>query len=372
MSRYSIAGVLILFVTGCGAPQQNAAMANGKGESLAIRARSTLLIPSRKSTVRPDRGGAWMRPNVVRQKLMYISDIGTNDVQVYTFPQGVQAGTLTGFNQPQGECLDGAGDVFITNTQASNVIEYTHAGTTPVATLNDAGEYPVACAINPRTGDLAVSNAFDTSFYGGSVSTYKKAAGKPTTYPNPLFWQSFFLSFDDEGNIFVDGLGNGSYFTFELAELHKGSWTYTPVTINTTINWPGGVIWTQANIAVGDQEYAPNEGAVYQIQNSGSGGTVIGTTDLLGACDIAQFFIEKRTTLIGADSCKANAAFYKYPAGGAHTRVVSSGLDQPVGVVVSLVPTPTPSPTPTPTPIPTPTPTPTATPTPARTPSPKT
>lgn len=313
-----------------------------------------------------------MRPNVVRQKLMYISDIGTNDVQVYTFPQGVQAGTLTGFNQPQGECLDGAGDVFITNTQASNVIEYTHAGTTPVATLNDAGEYPVACAINPRTGDLAVSNAFDTSFYGGSVSTYKKAAGKPTTYPNPLFWQSFFLSFDDEGNIFVDGLGNGSYFTFELAELHKGSWTYTPVTINTTINWPGGVIWTQANIAVGDQEYAPNEGAVYQIQNSGSGGTVIGTTDLLGACDIAQFFIEKRTTLIGADSCKANAAFYKYPAGGAHTRVVSSGLDQPVGVVVSLVPTPTPSPTPTPTPIPTPTPTPTATPTPARTPSPKT
>ncbi len=312
-----------------------------------------------------------MRPGTANAKLLYVSDIGTDDVQVYTYPAGAVAGTLTGFSEPQGECVDAAGDVFIADTQASQIVEYAHAGTVPIATLNDPGEYPVACAINPRTGDLAVSNAFDTAFSGGSVSIYKDATGKPTTYPNPLFWQSYFLSYDDEGNIFVDGLGNGNYFTFELAELHKGSWTYTPVTIDTTINWPGNVIWTMANIIVGDQEYAPNVGGVYQIQNSGSGGTVVGTTLLQGVCDTMQFFIVKKATLIAPDSCKANAAFFKYPAGGAHNRTISAGLKEPVGAVVSLVPTPTPSPTPMPTPTPTPTPptpTPTATPTPGPTP----
>lgn len=56
-------------------------------------------------------------------------------------------GTLTGFNMPFGDCVDGVGDVWIINQHPPEVIEYAHGGTTPIATLTtDAGPY--ACAID--------------------------------------------------------------------------------------------------------------------------------------------------------------------------------------------------------------------------------
>jgi hypothetical protein len=335
--------------------------------------RSTLVTVRREVTVRHDASHSHIALNSALTKLLYVSDAGTDDVQIYTYPNGAPAGTLTGFNEPQGECVDSAGDVFVTNTRASTIVEYAHGGTTPVATLADPGQFPVACAINSRTGDLAVSNAFDTGFYGGSVSVYKKAVGTPTTYSNPQFFESFFLSYDDGGDVFVDGLtyesNSNDPYAFALAELKKGTGTFSTIPVATTINYPGNVVWSKKNVAIGDQEYGPTQGAVYQVQLGASGGTVVGTTLLDGVCDVPQFYVVK-SVLLGPDACKANVAFFGYPAGGAHRRVVNAGLKEPIGAVVSVMPTPTPSPTPTPITTPTPIPTPTETPTPVPTPTP--
>ena len=42
----------------------------------------------------------------MQKNYLYISDAGTNDVVVYRYPSGTEAGVLTGFDEPQGECVD--------------------------------------------------------------------------------------------------------------------------------------------------------------------------------------------------------------------------------------------------------------------------
>ena len=76
------------------------------------------------------------------QGLLYVSSYRTDDVYVFSYPRGRLVGTLAGFNGPDGECVDSAGNVWITNTLQSQQVEYAHGGTTSIATLNDPGEYP--------------------------------------------------------------------------------------------------------------------------------------------------------------------------------------------------------------------------------------
>ncbi len=298
---------------------------------------STLLSIRRQLPVRHDNARSHLNAGATSSKLLYVSDAATDDVQIFSYPQGVPVGTLTGFNQPQGECVDGKGDVFVANTLASNILEFAHGGTTPIATFSDPGQFPVACAISSLTGDVAVSNAFDSTFSTSSVSVFNPAVGKLKTFANPLFFESYFLSYDNQNDLYVDGIVNGGYFTFGLAELKRGSTTFSPVSLDTTINFPGDVVWSKENLAVGDQEYMPTESAVYQFALGASSGSLLGTTVLNGSCDVVGFYVLK-SILTGADACKPGASEYAYPAGGARKKLVK-GLVNPVGAVVSVAKT---------------------------------
>jgi hypothetical protein len=119
-----------------------------------------------------DRGKSWMLPEAKSEDLLYISDAGNNTVTAYTYPRGRLVGTLGGFDFPYGQCVDKLGDVFIANTNASNIVEYRHGSSSPVATIGDAGEHPAGCSVNPLNGDLAVNNTYTVSNGPGSVSLY--------------------------------------------------------------------------------------------------------------------------------------------------------------------------------------------------------
>ena len=69
--------------------------------------------------------------------LLYLTDEGADDVYVYSWPRGELKGTLTGFDAPNGECVDKAGDVFVANEDESQILEYAHGGTSPIETLSD-------------------------------------------------------------------------------------------------------------------------------------------------------------------------------------------------------------------------------------------
>lgn len=82
-------------------------------------------------------------------------------------------------------------------------------------------------------------------------------------------------------------------------------------------------------MAVGDRD----TNVIYQFAISGTKGKEAGSTPLVGASDVNQFWIEG-PKVIGADSAAANVMFWNYPAGGSHTKTIT-GLSEPVGAAVS-------------------------------------
>jgi hypothetical protein len=48
--------------------------------------------------------------------------------------------------------------VFITDTSTSQILEFAHGGTTPINTLSDYDYQPVSCAVDPKSGNLAVTS----------------------------------------------------------------------------------------------------------------------------------------------------------------------------------------------------------------------
>lgn len=277
------------------------------------------------SAIRVDHGRSWMSPDAKGKDLLYLDDETTGDVQVFSYPKGVLEGTLTGLPEPQGECVDKKGDVFFTTFADYEIVEYAHGGTSPLATLDNPGEYMEGCSVDPTTGDLAAINFETTSHGPGGVSIYKKAKGNPTVYSDSNLYLGYALGYDDSGNIFVDGVDSSR--NFEFAELPMGSSTFTTITLSVSINTPGGVQWDGKYVAVGDE----NDGNVYQT--NGAGGKVLGTTTLSSADGLFNFFID-HNTIIGPNVFAADAMFWKYPAGGSPTKTLT-GFDYPFGAAVS-------------------------------------
>jgi hypothetical protein len=153
-----------------------------------------------------------------KSQLLYVSDIGTSDVYVYTYPQGRLSQTLTGFKEPFGDCVDKKGDVFITDQGAAAIYEYAHGRSSPVATLQDSSEEPQGCSVDFKTGDLAVSNALsgNNGSAAGSVSIYKDAKGTPTIVTDSAIYDLGYCGYDTRSNLFVDGLTGKKVVVAEL------------------------------------------------------------------------------------------------------------------------------------------------------------
>jgi DNA-binding beta-propeller fold protein YncE len=285
------------------------------------------------ATPQTDEGRSWMARDAKSQSLLYVSSYRTDNVYVFSYPRGRLVGTLAGFNGPDGECVDSAGNVWITNTLQSQLVEYAHGGTTSIATLNDPGEYPFGCSVDRKTGNLAVTNIYGAgspSLASGNVVIYAGAKGSPQgPYYDSVMYYMYFCGFDRAGNLFLDGESYGG--GFRLAELVNGSTGFTDLTLNKNIGQPGGVQWDGNHIAVGDQ----HAGIIYQLQIADSGATVVGSTPLNDSKDVVGFWIDGKT-VVGPDAVRRDVGYWSYPSGGSPARIIRDRvLNQPIGAVVS-------------------------------------
>ena len=287
--------------------------------------RATMLSRYVSDAARPDGARSWMRAESRSSQLLYISDVRTNDVYVYAYPAGTLAGTLTGFKEPQGECSDAEGNVWIADTQRSRIVEYAHGGSTPVATLSDPKEYPGGCAVDQH-GNLAVTNIVTTTGGAGSVAWFAGARGKPKLIASPNFRELYFAGFDRDGNLFVDGWPP-NFARAVVGEVARGSNALALLNVTGgTIEYPGGVQVARGTVNVGDQI----QNATFQLTENG---TVTGVTPLDGAADCVQGTIARKT-FVCPDSGNAAVEFFQYPSGGTPKRVIS-GPSEPTGSALS-------------------------------------
>lgn len=265
--------------------------------------------------------------------LLYVSNANNGTVSVFTYPGGALQQTLTGFKEPYGLCADRAGDVWIVDDETSEISEYAHGATKAKAILNDPGVYPAGCSVDPTSGNLAVTNYETDSRGQGSVSIYKKAKGKPTLYTDSAISRAWFCSYDDSGNLYVDGDSSGSS-GFQLAELPHGASGFTNIGVNQTIVTPGGVQWDGRYVAVAD-ENGPGTGVVYQFSVSGSTATEVTATTMTDSANVHQFWIDRKHHRIVVPSASVNTVgYWRFPKGGLPTKTIT-GLNIPEGVAIS-------------------------------------
>ena len=276
----------------------------------------------------PDRGRSWMAPDAKTNDLLYISSYSNGDVYVYSYPHARLTGTLTGFSSPAGECVDKSGDVFITST--SGILEYAHGGTTPIATLNDAG-LAEGCSVDPKSGNLAVTNYSATSSSEGNVAIYKGAKGSPTYYTDSKIYNENFCGYDNAGNLFVDGYPRDSG-EVKLSEIPSGKTFFRNIRLNQTITGAGGVQWDGKDLALGNN--TEGQGTIYQFAIDGEKGTEVGSTPLNGSGGAVQFWIEKANVIV-PEPFTNDVGIWAYPAGGSAKKTITGGFDDPWGATVS-------------------------------------
>jgi hypothetical protein len=175
-------------------------------------------------------------PGVERGALVYV---GTGDnVYILSYPRGKVVGSLgvTGYSL----CTDPTGDVFVP-TIGYQVLEYSHDGKL-IQTLQD-GDVPLGCAVDPTTGDLAVTNEASGA---GEVAIFPKAQGSARWYSDPAIYTYGLCGYDDQGNLFVDGSGSNATF----AELPKGSSTFKNFSLGNEFDPYGDIQWDGHHITL--------------------------------------------------------------------------------------------------------------------------
>jgi hypothetical protein len=271
-------------------------------------------------------GQSWMNPAHRAQELLYITDSGSATVKVYTYPGLTYTGELTGFIQPLFDCADNSGNVWISDYGPSGTLyEYAHGGTTPINQITHLS-YPYACAVNRQNGDLAVAVNIETdSTHLGEIAIYHNGAGRPTTHSDHNFTLNSGLAYDNSGNLFIDGFAAGDVFHY--AELPAGSSTFTDITLSTTPDAPGAVVWDGQYVDVAD-----DSNVIYRTLGS----MVVKAIELkLSQDTLRGFFVPSPKKLIAPDAYANVVGAFGYPHGGLAKKSIASGLNTPWDVVVS-------------------------------------
>jgi hypothetical protein len=268
-------------------------------------------------------GKTWMLPEAKSGNLIYATD-GCGGTCVVSYPQGKVVGSLSaGGYSGSGACTDSNGHVFIGNN--GTVVEYTHGGSKPFATLELPGGGAGACSIDSTTGNLAVI----ANFSGVGVAIFADAKGTPTIYGAGILPVG--CGYDNQGNLFVSGLNSGLP---GLSELPRGASNFTILTISGKVGSPGQLQW--------DGHHVSYEGVdkghitASRLRISGSTATVIHVTHFKAINGNAYLsWIYNGKILIPFSPRRTPKAFligvWEYPGGGKAVSVYRpSGTSQDV------------------------------------------
>jgi hypothetical protein len=329
------------------APASMANAARGGADALHLRGGLGAFAAVRPyGTLHPDHRKSWVSPDAKEEaRLMFASDAGLGDVYIYALPSMTLKGTLTGFSQPQGLCSDTSGNVYIANTNATQVLKYSRAGTL-LSTYSDAYGYPVGCAVDPATGNLAVANIF--GFTGaGQVLVFSSPSSSPKVLTNRREYYYYYVGYGPGSSLWVSGKDSSNVYML------SGCGASSCSTIKLSggkLYFPGAVQWdsTHATWVAFDQLCGNTTAACsYPVSAKGVLGTATSYSSHTGGaiCDLIQGDIaaDHHKYVVGGDYeyCGGGTASsydrWGYAGGGKPTAFSSATkpYSVPAGVTVS-------------------------------------
>lgn len=344
----------VAMLAGCndsGGPQSTAvAPASGmnntaRSSPLGHRVADTFIGIKRVERAHPDHHKSWISPDARRApRLFFASDSANNDVYIFALPSMTLKGTLTGFDEPQGECADTHGNIWITNTNGLEILEYSRTGKL-LNTVTDSYGYPVGCAVDPANGDLAVADISGLSG-AGQVLVFTSPSATPTVLTNPSQYEYYFLGYGPGSSLWVDGKDSSGVFI--LSGCGPSSCSTIPLS-GGTIYFPGAVQWVGAagTWVVFDQICGGRTGACsYPVSGSGVLGTATTYLDHSGGavCDLIQGVIGANGAkyTVGGDyhgycGKRRDSSFnrWAYSAGGTPTNYSTRSTSLAVGAAIS-------------------------------------
>jgi hypothetical protein len=312
-----------------------AVMLAGCGGSQPPTSTPGVMPQSRTIAAQAARGGSW-QPGKAKSTLLYATG-GCSGVCVITYPSGSVVGSISA--PAFQDCANSSRDVFVTAYPSelhSEVLEYAHGGTTPIATLTIPGDSIAGgCAVDPTTGNLAV--VYGCPDCGGpAVAIFPNSQGTPTIYEGGFTFS--FCAYDNSGNLFIDGfsLTNGKDVGF--AELAKGSQSLSYIAAPQSLRgtgYPWQMQW--------DGKYMTYEAAgsaqsswgvtIYRLAFAGSTATVVGQTHFRGVTrSVGQSWIQGNKVFIpygvrGNGISHPKIGVWRYPAGGKPIEIFKPSLE---------------------------------------------
>jgi hypothetical protein len=351
ITRISGAVAAITLLSACSGGMQSQ-VAPSTGTSAAVTSNalskgglSPFAFRGLRPAAAPNHRPSWMSPEAKKKgnALLYVSNIGTSDVTVYTYQKNGQtvalSGTLTGFTEPGAPCADKSGNVYIPDYGAAQIFEYAHGATTPTQVLSDTTGNPTSCSVDPSTGNLAVAN-FAPASPNGNVAVYPQAAGTPTLIEASNVTHPAFVGYTPTGSLYVDGVDSSD--AFQMANMPSLGNSFSAVAISgATIYSPGAIQWGGSFLLVGDQTYQNQPtSAVYQLcLCSPTALKFQGVAPILGSTDVIGFWKRGATVnarIIAPDfGNAANGVIVYDPSAEKAAANVTDSVSQPVGVAIS-------------------------------------
>lgn len=287
----------------------------------------------------PQAGRAHARPQTSSGALIYSANDVPGSVTTYTYPGGVQVGVASVPGAIH-ECVDSAGDVFVPSVTGpqdkytGEIYEFSQGGV--VASFPDPHWWIGSCAVNPKTGDLAVSGNASPSNKPG-ITLYRNGTRKRTIlYTSPYY--PGFCAYDPAGNLY---LGVSYSSSVGLLRLAAGSKTFELMTTDLKITALGTVQWADNHLIVSSQHSDPDEMYLYELSVKGNNATTVRTTRLHTAKYhdhfLGQVWVQGNTVLAHVANGYENGriGLWAYPRGGLLREKIRVGAYLVTGLVVA-------------------------------------
>jgi hypothetical protein len=264
------------------------------------------------------RSGSLMLPEAKSRDLLYVTQASTIDF--FSYPGGKLKGEISDEDQPGGECVDASGDIFVPNYLSEDIVEYRHGSTAPFARYKDTGFFPTACSVNPRNGELAVTDRMSVSSSGpGDVAIYKTGNPDPRSRLYDLQLNTMNdCVYDASGNLYIGGIEGSDEIAYAI--LRSGSPYIVKYTLSPMVGDPGQMQWDGSHLVISDRA----KDTLVRYALGERDGTEAGVTKLkeIGA-NVNAFWVQEGSVLAPLFN-KAEVGIWKYPQGGKPTAEIAT------------------------------------------------